>query len=144
MDKNLICMLYGVISAFFYQIFGIMDNPLITLLIFMAIDYFTGFLVGWYGKSKKTKTGKLNSAVGFKGIAKKVMMLCLVALAFRCDLLLGVNYIRIGTIYAFIANEGISIIENAIALDIPIPKPIVKAIEIIKDNGGNDDEKDKK
>lgn len=139
MDKHLLCAVFGTVSTIIYQLLGVVDNPLTTLLIFMAIDYFTGLLVAYFGKSKKTKTGKLNSAVGFKGIAKKVMMLCLVSLAFRCDLLLGFNYIRLGTIFAFIANEGISIIENAIALDIPIPTPIKKAIEIIKDSGEGSD-----
>lgn len=132
--KNFIISLFGSLGAGIAYIFGGWDASFITLLIFMGIDYLTGVIVaGIFHKSQKTKTGALNSRVGWKGLAKKGVTLLFVVLAVRLDLLIGANYIRDAVCIAFILNELISIVENAGLMGIPIPGVITKAIDILKD-----------
>ena len=123
----------GAVGSAITNSFGGWSNDLTTLLIFMAIDFITGLLVaGAFKKSKKTKNGALESSIGFKGIAKKMMILLFVLIGYRLDLLLGSDYIRTALVIAFICNETISITENAGLMGIPIPKPIRNAIDILK------------
>lgn len=104
-----------------------------TLLIFMAIDYITGLMVaGIFKRSKKTKNGALESHAGFKGLCRKGVMLLIVLVACRLDIELNTTYIRDAACIAFIANETISIIENAGLMGVPIPKALTKAIELLK------------
>ena len=122
-------------------IFGGWDASIITLLIFMGVDYITGIIVaGIFHTSQKTKTGALNSRVGWKGLAKKGVTLLFVILAVRLDLLIGANYIRDAVCIAFILNELISIVENAGLMGLPIPGVITKAIEILKEKEHTDNE----
>jgi toxin secretion/phage lysis holin len=103
-----------------------------TLLIFMAVDYMSGFAVaGIFKKSPKTERGTLNSDIGFRGLAKKGMMLAVVLIANRVDMILNTSFCRDGVIIAFIVNETISIIENAGAMGVPVPSVIKKAIELL-------------
>ncbi len=112
---------------------GKMDVPLQTLIMFMAIDYITGFFVAWLFKnSLKSPDGKLNSNVGFKGIVKKGMMLGIVVVAYRLDILANTNIVRNTVITAFIANEVISINENAVLMGIDIPKYLQDIIKNMK------------
>lgn len=123
----------GVIGSMIASFFGGWSSDLATLMIFMGIDYITGLIVaGVFKRSKKSKNGGLESKVGFKGIAKKVMMLLFVLIGYRLDLLLGSDYIRTAIVIAFIVNETISITENAGLIGVPIPKPIMNAIDILK------------
>lgn len=125
--------LIGVIGSAIANLFGGWSSDLTTLVIFMAIDFFTGLIVaGIFKKSKKSENGALESKVGFVGLAKKVMTLLMVLIGARLDLLLNSNYIRTAIIIAFICNETISITENAGLIGIPIPKPIINAIDILK------------
>ncbi len=113
--------------------FGKMDVPLQTLIIFMVLDYVTGFIVAWIFKnSLKSPDGKLNSNAGFKGIVKKGMMLGIVVVAYRLDLLAGTNIVRNTIITAFIANEVVSINENATLMGINIPKYLQDVIKNMK------------
>ena len=106
----------------------------------MGIDYISGVIVaGVFHKSTKTKTGGLNSLIGWKGLFKKGLTLAIVLVAHRLDLLIGTNYIRDAVIIAFCANELISIIENAGLIGIPIPTVITKAIEVLKERGGGNE-----
>ncbi len=112
---------------------GKMDVPLQTLILFMILDYVTGFIVAWLFKnSLKSPDGKLNSNVGFKGIVKKGMMLGIVIVAYRLDLLAGTNIVRNTVITAFIANEVISINENAVLMGIDIPKYLQDVVKNLK------------
>lgn len=130
----------GLIGSFIANQFGGWSNDLATLIIFMAIDFITGLIVaGVFKKSKKSKKGALESSIGFKGLAKKIMILVFVLIGYRLDLLLGSNYVRTAVIIAFICNETISITENAGLMGIPIPKPIREAIDILR--GDNDDQR---
>jgi toxin secretion/phage lysis holin len=102
----------------------------------MAIDYVSGIIVaGVFHKSKKTESGGLQSLVGFKGLAKKVMVLLIVAVAYRLDLTVGSSYIKDAAVIGFSANEVISIVENAGLMGIPMPEAITKAIDILSEKG---------
>ena len=100
----------------------------------MAVDYVTGLVVaGVFHRSKKTDTGKLESRAGWKGLCRKGASLLIVLVAYRLDIVIGSAYIRDAGIIAFLANETISIIENAGLMGIPIPPVIMRAIEVLKD-----------
>lgn len=130
----------GIVGSAVANFFGGWSTDLTTLLIFMGIDYLTGLIVaGIFKKSKKSKNGGLESKIGFKGLAKKVMMLLFVLIGFRLDLLFGSDYVRTAIVIAFIVNEIISITENAGLMGVPIPKPIMNAIDILKSKEDEDD-----
>ncbi len=123
----------GVAGAAISSAFGGWDAALTTLIIFFAIDYIMGLVVaGIFKKSKKTRSGALSSAVGFKGLCKKGVMLLVVLVAVRLDIVIGSQFIKDATVIAFIANETISIIENAGLMGVPIPSVIMKAIDALK------------
>lgn len=131
--KNLFCTLSGIIGSAVALAFGGWDTALQTLVWFMIIDYVTGVIVaGIFKKSNKSKTGGLQSVAGFKGIAKKCMVLVFVFIGYHLDVLLGCDYIRNAVIIGFTANELISIVENAGLMGLPIPKVIANAIDILK------------
>lgn len=131
--KNTICTAIGTVGTVIAGWFGGWDASLATLLIFMAIDYVTGFIVAAvFNRSPKTENGKLESKAGFKGLSKKLMVLFFVLIGYRLDLAMGASYIRDGVCIAFMLNELISITENAELMGIPLPKVITKAISILK------------
>lgn len=120
----------GAICGF---IFGNLTGAAIALIAFMAIDYASGVLVGI---SKK----ELSSEVGFKGICKKVLILALVGVANIIDVqVIGSGtMLRTATIFFYLANEGISILENAANLGLPVPKKIKEILIQIKDESDDD------
>ena len=133
--KVFVCTLVGAAGALISQAFGGWSEDMITLIIFMAIDFITGLIVaGVFKASGKSETGALNSKASFKGLCKKCVMLLFVMIALRLDLLLGTDYIRTATVIGFILNEVISIVENAGLMGIPMPEVITKAIEILKNH----------
>ena len=132
--KNMLCTVVGLVGSWLASLFGGWDTALSTLLIFMAVDYVTGLVVaGVFHRSKKTDTGKLESRAGWKGLCRKGESLLIVLVAYRLDIVIGSAYIRDAVIIAFLANETISIIENAGLMGIPIPPVIMRAIEVLKD-----------
>lgn len=132
--KNMLCTVVGLVGSWLASLFGGWDTALSTLLIFMAADYVTGLVVaGVFHRSKKTDTGKLESRAGWKGLCRKGASLLIVLVAYRLDIVIGSAYIRDAVIIAFLANETISIIENAGLMGIPIPPVIMRAIEVLKD-----------
>lgn len=132
----------GAIGSAILSLFGGWSTDLATLVIFMAIDFVTGLIVaGVFKKSKKSENGALESYIGFKGLAKKVMVLLFVLVGHRLDMLMGSDYIRTALIIGFIINETISITENAGLMGIPIPKPIKDAIDILRGDDENDNER---
>lgn len=134
--KEFYCTLVGILGGFIAYLFGGWNAALSALVIFMTVDFISGLVVaGVFKKSSKTKNGALESKAGFKGICKKVMMLLLVAIGYRLDLLIDATYIKDSVCIAFIANELISIIENAGIMGIPIPKVITNAIDVLKGKG---------
>lgn len=138
--KEGICSIIGLIGSFIASLFGGWDAALITLISFMAIDYITGLLVaGVFHKSQKTENGALESLTGWKGLCRKGVTLLIVLVACRLDLVIGSSFIRDAVVIAFVANETISIVENAGLMGVPIPAVITSAIEVLKKRGeGND------
>ena len=130
--KEGICTGIGVIGSIIASAFCGWDTGLITLLIFMGIDYFSGLVVaGVFHKSNKTESGALESKAGWKGLCRKCMTLLFVLIAYRLDLAIGVDYIRNAVIIGFMANELISIVENAGLMGLPLPDAINKAIDVL-------------
>ncbi|PEJ73755.1 phage holin family protein [Bacillus wiedmannii] len=101
------------------------DTTLKVLVIMAVIDYLTGVLAAGFN-------GELKSKVGFKGIAKKVVLFLLVAAATQADAVMGTNSaIREATIFFFIGNELLSLLENAGRMGIPLPSALTNAVEIL-------------
>lgn len=114
--------------------FGGLDGILLTLVILVCVDYATGVM------SAAVK-GRLSSEVGLKGICKKVMLFLLVGLANLVDnyVFQGAAPMREAVIFFYIANEAISILENAGKMGVPIPGVLEKALLRIKDERGEID-----
>ena len=133
--KETICTIAGIVGSFIAGLFGGWDTSLVTLLLFMGIDYITGLAVAACGKSPKSDTGRLSSKIGWRGLAKKCVSLLLVLVAVRLDITFGTSYIRDAVCIAFVANELLSITENAGLLGVPLPTVITKAIELLQSKG---------
>lgn len=135
--KDTICAAVGLIGSAFAALFGGWNASLSTLIILMAADYMTGIIVAAvFKKSPKTKSGTLESKAGFKGLCRKGMMLLFVLIAYRLDLVIGTDYIRNAVIIAFMANELISLTENAGLMGVPLPSAITNAIDILTKRSG--------
>lgn len=131
--KNILCTAAGAVGSFIVSLFGGWDTGIGTLVLFMCIDFFSGLAVaGIFKKSTKTETGALESKAGFKGLCRKCMTLLFVLVAHRLDLAIGTTYIRDAVIIGFMANELISIVENAGLMGLPLPAILVKAIDVLK------------
>ena len=131
--KIKILSLLGCAGSVIASLFGGWDAALVSLMIFMGVDYVTGLIVaGVFHTSEKTENGTLESRAGWKGLCRKGVTLLVVLVACRLDLMMGSNFIRDAVVIAFVANETISIIENAGLMGIPIPAVITKAIEVLK------------
>lgn len=139
--KEVICTVFGVIGSAIATAFGGWDAGLVTLVIFMCVDYVSGLIVASvFKKSTKTETGALESKAGWKGLCKKCMTLIFVLVAYRLDIVIGTNYIRDAVIIAFIANELISLVENAGLMGVPMPDVITKAIDILQKKSDTESE----
>ena len=131
--KIVMLSVFGVIGGTIASLLGGWSEDLATLIIVMGIDIVMGFLISAvWKKSSKSISGALSSASMWKGLCRKGVTLLIILVAYRLDLAIGTNYIRTAVIIAFIVNELVSIVENACIMGIPIPKVIVKAIDILK------------
>lgn len=109
-------------------LFGGWSSLLGILLTFVVIDCITGWMAARID-------GKLSSSVGFKGIAKKIMIFAFVAIAHLIDVALGTEIFMIAAIYFYLANELLSITENAGRMGADFPPAIKNAIEILSEKG---------
>ena len=116
--------LVAVVATFFTYIFGSWDLALQVLIVFMILDYGTGVLYAFLNN-------QLNSEVGFKGLVKKMMILVVLIIGVMVDRILGTgNWVfRTLVAYFYIANEGISLLENVGNIGIPIPNKLRNALE---------------
>jgi len=123
---NVIKILVGFGGGLASFLFGGWSALIQTLVMFIVLDYvFAIFVAGAYGE--------LNSRIGFKGIAKKIAILVLVAVAHRVDLVIGdKSLIRDTVIFFYIANELLSILETAAKTDLPIPDVLRRAVDTLK------------
>ena len=132
--KHIFCIFFGVLGGILSAIFGGFDNAMITLLVFMAIDYITGVALSLvFKKSPKTLTGGYSSGMFVKGAVKKGLSLLIVIIAVRLDITVGVNYFRDCTVFAICANELLSIIENLGLCGVPIPDIIKKGVDVLNE-----------
>lgn len=130
--KTYLSIFIGAVGGTLTTILGGWTAGMSTLVMFMIIDYLSGFMVAAvFKKSKKSKSGALESRAGFKGLCRKGMMLFVVAVAYRLDLLVGTEYIRDAVIIGFCVNELVSITENAGLMGIPLPSIIKKTIDVL-------------
>ena len=134
--KNIINFVTSTLLTTVVYFLGGLDIALKTLLIFMLLDYITGICKAIVNK-------KINSIIGIKGIIKKVGYLIVVALSVQLDNITGgTGALRTLVIYFFVANEGISVLENGGSIGVPLPKKIMETLEQLKkENGGNENEK---
>lgn len=114
----------AIIATFFTYLFGSWDLALQVLIVFMVLDYVTGVLYAFI-------SNQLNSEVGFKGLVKKLMILVVLIIGVMLDRILDTgNWVfRTLVCYFYIANEGISLLENVANIGIPIPNKIRNALE---------------
>ncbi|PFD98930.1 holin [Bacillus sp. AFS023182] len=121
LTKSFIAAFGGFCGYFF----GGWDAMLQILVTMAAIDYITGMIAAGYN-------GELKSKIGFKGIAKKVVLFLIVGVAAQLDTVFGSNSaIREATIFFFMGNELLSILENAGRMGIPLPQALTNAVEIL-------------
>lgn len=129
----------SAVGGFFAQLMGGWDALLQVLLIIMAVDVITGWIVaGFFHTSQKSETGALNSLAGFRGLVKKFSVLLLILVAAQLDLLLGGSFSRTAVILFFAGNEGLSILENLGLMGVEYPKFLKNALEALKDKGDTD------
>jgi toxin secretion/phage lysis holin len=124
--KHIFQSFFAVVGTVLTYLFGGWSAVIGILIAFVVLDYITGVLAAG-------SKGKLSSAVGMRGIAKKIGIFVLVAIAHLVDRALGDGtLIRDAAIFFYLANELLSIIENAGALGVPIPDILLRAVEILK------------
>ena len=134
--KDEISTIAGLVGGFIATLLGGWDSALITLVIFMAIDFTTGLIAAALGKSKHSWTGRLSSKAGWYGLAKKFCTLLIIVVAVRIDILIGTTYVRDATCIGFCVNELLSIVENTSLMGVPYPDAIKKAIDVLQKKAG--------
>ncbi len=139
--KETFCLITGVVGGFIATLLGGWDNALVTLVIFMGIDFVTGVVTAMMGRSKHSKSGTLNSKAGWIGLAKKFCVLLMVVVGVRIDILLGTTYIRDTVCISFCLNELLSIVENTTLMGIPYPPVVKNAIDVLQTKVGRAEEK---
>lgn len=138
-EKALQCIAaaFGAVIGFFTGL----PPVLLILLIIMSLDYATGIVTGLMGKSRKTEHGGLSSKAALNGLLRKLMLLAIVALAYLLDWAVtagaGLDFAAVSgaTCLWFIASEGISVVENAADMGVPIPQILLHALEIMRGRG---------
>ncbi len=125
----------GAVGAVLGFMYGEVTGLFWALIAFMALDYITGVIVAVIEK-------RLSSEVGFRGLAKKFLILAFVAVGHIADtyILGGTPAAMSAVMLFYIANEGISIIENAAALGLPVPKKLTNIMEQIKNKSESEEE----
>jgi len=130
--RNTLCTIVGIAGGAIAALFGGWDVALQALCWFMAIDYITGLVVaGVFHKSSKTENGALESRAGFKGLCRKGVVLALVLMAHYLDLIANTSFVRDAVCIGFLANEGLSILENVGLMGVSYPAAIKKALDIL-------------
>ena len=130
--RKTICTIVVIVGGFVTELFDVWDSALVTLIIFMSVDFVTGLVTSAMGKSKHSKNGSFNSSVCWIGLAKKFCVLLLIMVAVRIDTMLGTVYICDAVCIKFCINELLSIIENTSLIGIPYPSVIKNAISVLQ------------
>ena len=130
---------FATIGGFIGWFLGGCDGLLYALLAFIIIDYITGVMCA-------IENRELSSEIGFKGISRKVLIFLLVGIANVVDVqVIGTgSVLRAAVCFFYISNEGLSILENAAILGLPIPEQLKKVLKQIKNRGSNEKQTDSK
>lgn len=131
---NVIQLVFTGIGGWLGYFLGGCDGLVFALLLFVVIDYITGVMCAVADK-------KLSSAVGFKGICRKVLIFLLVGIANILDVeVIGTgSVLRTAVIFFYISNEGVSLLENAGHLGLPIPAKIKDVLEQLHDRAESEE-----
>ena len=131
---NVLSAIFATIGLWLGLFIGPVNGLLIALIVFVITDYVTGFASAIVRK-------ELSSSVGFKGLARKVLIFLIVGIANVLDVyVLGANAVlRTAVILFYMANEGLSIIENAGEIGLPIPKKLKEVLAQLRKKSGEDD-----
>ena len=126
--KDLVKIFFTIFGSLIGFFLGDLDIFIYSLTAFVICDYISGIIRAGFER-------KLSSKIGFKGILKKIMIFIIVGIANICDKSLIKNepMIRNAIIFFYIAKEGLSILENALAMDLPIPKKLKILLEQFKE-----------
>lgn len=143
--KSIYYLILAAIAAagtFLAEALGGWDNALETLVILMGIDYLTGVLcaVVWH-RSPKTPSGTFDSRAGLKGLIRKGGILLVVFIATKLDALTGTDVVRTAVILFFIANDGMSIIENLGIMGVPMPQIVKDGFAALRKQSGTEEAK---
>ena len=132
---NAIQLIFAAVGGWLGWFLGGCDGLLYALLAFVVIDYLTGIMCAVVDR-------KLSSAVGFKGIFKKVLIFALVGIGHILDAhVIGTgSVLRTAIIFFYISNEGVSLLENAAYLGLPIPQKLKSVLEQLHDRSEKEDE----
>ena len=130
---NTIQLVFAAIGGWLGYFLGGCDGLLIALVVFVVVDYLTGVMCA-------IADHKLSSAVGFKGICRKVLIFLLVGIANILDVqVIGSgSVLRTAVIFFYISNEGVSLVENAAHLGLPIPDKLKDVLEQLHDRDGKE------
>ena len=131
---NVLSGVFAAIGLWLGLFIGPVNGLLIALIVFVITDYVTGFASAIVRK-------ELSSSVGFKGLARKVLIFLIVGIANVLDVyVLGANAVlRTAVILFYMANEGLSIIENAGEIGLPIPKKLKEVLAQLRKKSGEED-----
>jgi toxin secretion/phage lysis holin len=121
-----------LVGGILVGLLGGWDVALQVLVLFVILDYITGVIAAWYEK-------KLNSDVGLRGITKKVLIFVVIAVAVSLDKVIGQTILRSLAIFFYIANEGLSVLENLGRAGVAIPAPLKVALEQLKQKSEGED-----
>ena len=132
---NTIQLIFTAVGGWLGYFLGGCDGLLYALIAFVVIDYITGVMCAIIDR-------KLSSAVGFKGIFRKVLIFLLVGIANIIDVqVIGTGAVlRTAVIFFYISNEGVSLLENAVHLGLPIPEKIKTVLEQLHDRAEKEEE----
>lgn len=136
--KDTVLVVVATIGSVLANLFGGWDVTLQVLIGCMSVDYISGMVVAAvFKKSPKSEGGALESRAGFKGLIRKGGILALVLVAVWLDKLLGASYVRVAVCLFFIANEGLSIVENLGLMGVPMPPFLKSMLEAMRDKSGD-------
>lgn len=125
----------GIVIALISVLIGEFSGILEALIILMVLDYILGVLCAITGNSNKTKDGRLSSQAGFIGIIRKAVMFMVIIVAYQLEKVSGVSEVRNIVIISFIANECLSILENAVNMGVPVPPVLKRVISSLDEEG---------
>ena len=127
---NTVQMVFAAIGGWLGYFLGGCDGLLIALVVFVVVDYITGVMCA-------IADHKLSSAVGFKGICRKVLLVG-IANIFDVQVIGSGSVLRTAVIFFYISNEGVSLVENAAHLGLPVPDKLKDVLEQLHDRDGKE------